>query len=222
MTSLPEHSFAVENFRLSINVSKLLAFCVALSVMPLSQLRATHAASSDPSSPPVQPPVQRGHTYLRIQGAGGREVRQSHFPTTIKIIGGGMLDHPDRISRPLLIEQIDDHGRQWVMLERQLSRRTFRQTKGLANIQTLQILDSQPIPTGGQLLFSVANGAAVCSYAGTADADLVAFRMVADQDHQKPVFSDLQLAWRVNRQQLRLQPVDSTRLTCTNPSEGQP
>jgi hypothetical protein len=108
------------------------------------------------------------------------------------------------------------------MLERQLALRTSRQRYGLANIQTIQVLDGRPLPAGGQLLFSVANGMVACSLNGKEDADLVAFRLVADRDPQSPRFTDLRLAWRVNRQQLRLEPIDPFGLSCANAAEGQP
>jgi hypothetical protein len=133
-----------------------------------------------------------------------------------------MLDNPGQVTRPLLIEHLDDRGQQWVMLERQLALRTSRQRYGLANIQTIQVLDGRPLPAGGQLLFSVANGMVACSLNGKEDADLVAFRLVADRDPQSPRFTDLRLAWRVNRQQLRLEPIDPFGLSCANAAEGQP
>ena len=195
---------------------------LALSLLTFPLLRASHAASMVPLPTPAHPPLQRGHVYLRIQGAGASQLRQHHIPAAIRFLGGGMLDHPGQVSRPLLIEHLDDRGRQWVMLERQLALRTSRQVNGLANIQTLQVLDGRPLPAAGQLLFSAANGVVACSLNGKADADLVAFRLVGVRDHQTPRFTDLQLAWRVNRGRLRLEPIDPAGVSCANPAEGQP
>jgi len=195
---------------------------LALSLLTFPLLEVSHASSRVPLPTPAQPPLQRGHVYLRIQGAGASQLRHYHIPAAIRFLGGGMLDHPGQETRPLLIEHLDDRGRQWVMLERQLALRTSRQGNGLANIQTLQVLDGRPLPAGGQLLFSAANGVVACTLNGKADADLVAFRPVGERDHQTPRFTDLQLAWRVNRGQLRLEPIDPSGVSCANPAEGQP
>jgi hypothetical protein len=45
---------------------------------------------------------------------------------------------------------------------------------------------------------------------------------VGDRDYQTSRFTDLQLAWRVNRRQLRLEQIDPSGLSCANPTEGQP
>jgi hypothetical protein len=188
-----------------------------------SPLLEASLAVAYPSAPtPALPPLQRGQVYRRLQGAGGSEGLQAPTPGAIRVLGGGMLDDPDRVTRPLLIELMEDRGRQWVMLERQVTLRTWRQRHGLANIQTLQVLDGKPLPARGQLLFTMANGPVACSLNGTEEADLVAFRLVGDRDHQTPRFTDLRLAWRVNRQQLRLEPMDPAGLSCANPAEGQP
>jgi hypothetical protein len=195
---------------------------LALSLLTLPLLEVSYASSRVPLPTPAHPPLQRGQVYLRIQGAGASELRHYHIPAAIRFLGGGMLDHPGQVTRPLLIEHLDDRGRQWVMLERQLALRTSRQGNGLANIQTLQVLDGRPLPAGGQLLFSAANGVVACTFNGKAEADLVAFRLVGERDHQIPRFTDLQLAWRVNRGQLRLEPIDPSGVSCANPAEGQP
>jgi len=199
-----------------------LASWLALSLPVCPFLVASSTDFKHPLSTPPHPPIQRGHVYLRIQGSGASQVRHHHIPAAIRILGGGMLDDPGQVTRPLLIEHIDGRGRQWVMLERQLALRTSRQADGLANIQTLQVLDGRPLPEGGQLLFSVPNGVVACSLNGKEEADLVAFRLVGDRDHQTPRFTDLQLAWRINRHLLRLEQINPSGLSCANTSEGHP
>lgn len=195
---------------------------LALSLLASALLEPSQAAARPPLLTQADPPLQRGHVYLRIQGAGASEVRHYHLPAAIRVLGGGMLDHPGQVSQPLLIEHLDDRGHHWLILERQLALRTARQGHGLANIQTLQVLDSRPLPGGAQLLFSVANGVVACALNGTDEADLVAARLVGDRDHQTARFTDLQLAWRVNRRQLRLEQINPSGVSCANPAEGQP
>ena len=203
-------------------VTPALANGLALSLLVSPLLEASQATPQYPVSTPALSPLQRGHVYLRIQGAGASEVRHHHIPAAIRFLDGGILDNPGQVTRPLLIEHMDDRGRQWVMLERQLALRTPRQGHGLVNIQTLQVLDGRPLSAGGQLLFSVASGVVACSLNGKEEADLVAFRLVGDRDYQTSRFTDLQLAWRVNRRQLRLEQIDPSGLSCANPTEGQP
>ena len=193
---------------------------LSLPVSPFLVASSTDFKHPLPNS--THPPLQRGHVYLRIQGSGASQMLHHHIPAGIRILGGGMLDNPGQVTRPLLIEHMDDRGKQWVMLERQLALRTYRQAHGLANIQTLQVLDGWPLPEGGQLLFSVLDGFVACSLNGKEQADLVAFRLLGDRDYQTPRFTDLQLAWRVNRHQLRLEQINPSGLSCANPAEGQP
>ena len=210
------------NSNLVLAVTPGLASLLVLSLSVSPFWVTSSAGVKHPLPTPPHPPLQRGHVYLRIQGSGASQVRHHHIPAAIRILSGGMLDNPGQVTRALLIEHMDDRGRQWVMLERQLALRTYRQTHGLANIQTLQVLDGRPLPEGGQLLFSVLDGFVACSLNGKEEADLVAFRLVGDRDYQIPRFTDLQLAWRVNRHRLRLEQINPSGLSCANPAEGQP
>jgi hypothetical protein len=170
---------------------------------------------------PVQPPVERGLVFLRVQRPGAAGVEHLNLPSQIRLSDAAMLDDPGSLPVPLLIERIQLKADDWLLLERQLALQSRSTPGGTFNIQTIQVLDVQALPNGVQIMSGTA-GMAACHFDGKPDPDLVAVRRLRTDDHRRSQFQDLLKVWRVDRRNLRLQPVAAESVSCNNPAEGVP
>lgn len=191
-------------------------------VLGLSLMVSAASAERVLSQPgTVTYPLERGRTYLRVQQPGTATADHPTLHREVRILDGVMLDDPARVSMPLMIERIEVESMPWLVLERQLGVRTQSDARGTITVQRLQVLDTHSVPEDVQLVAGIA-GVPACFYAGRADPDVVAIRRPETDDQRRSHVQDLLRAWRVDRRTLRLQPLATWQVSCTNPGQGAP